>query len=73
MQISKGTRNSNGHSSEAVLEYTPEVAVATRPIFERLRGVLPEIEWPIHAPYVAAINELKCKRNAVILAHNYQT
>lgn len=73
MQISKGTRNSNGHSGEAVLEYTPEVAVATRPIFERLRGVLPEIEWPIHAPYVAAINELKCRRNAVILAHNYQT
>ena len=73
MQISKGTRNSNGHSSKAILEYTPEVALATRPIFERLRGVLPEIEWPIHAPYVAAINELKCKRNAVILAHNYQT
>jgi quinolinate synthase len=55
------------------LEYTPEVAVATRPIFERLRGVLPEMEWPIHAPYVAAINQLKKERNAVILAHNYQT
>jgi quinolinate synthase len=55
------------------LEYTPEVAVATKSIFERLRGVLPEIEWPVHAPYVAAINELKAKRNAVILAHNYQT
>lgn len=34
---------------------------------------MPEIEWPVHAPYVAAINELKQKRNAVILAHNYQT
>lgn len=55
------------------MEFTPEVEAATRPIFERLRGVLPEIEWPIHAPYVAAINELKLKRNAVILAHNYQT
>ena len=49
------------------------MAVATKSIFERLRGVLPEIEWPVHAPYVAAINELKAKRNAVILAHNYQT
>lgn len=60
-------------SSEVVLEYTPEVARATEPIFQRLRTVIPEIEWPIHAPYVAAINELKGKRNAVILAHNYQT
>lgn len=55
------------------LQYTPDVAVATKTIFERMRGVLPEIEWPVHAPYVAAINELKQKRNAVILAHNYQT
>lgn len=70
-----GNRNTESTSlpSGALLEYTPEVAVATRPIFERLKGVLPEIEWPIHAPYVAAINELKKKRNAVILAHNYQT
>src|SRR5258705_13820790 len=55
------------------LEFTPEVKVATQPIFERLRGVLPEIEWPVHAPYVAAINQLKRERNAIILAHNYQT
>ena len=73
MEMSNITTESSGYPSEAILEYTPEVAAATRPIFERLRGVLPEIEWPIHAPYVAAINELKCKRNAVILAHNYQT
>jgi len=59
--------------SEAFLDYTSEVAVATRPIYEKLRNVVPEIEWPVHAPYVAAINELKHERNAVILAHNYQT
>ncbi len=35
--------------------------------------VIPDIEWAVHAPYVAAINELKKARNAVILAHNYQT
>jgi quinolinate synthase len=44
-----------------------------RHIYERLRGVVPEIEWAVHAPYVMAINELKRKLNAVILAHNYQT
>src|SRR2546425_140034 len=62
-----------GYSSEQLLDYTAEVAAETRSIFERLRGVLPEIEWPVHAPYVAAINELKSRLNAVILAHNYQT
>src|SRR2546429_7663046 len=62
-----------GYLSEPFMEYTPEVATATHSFYERLRSVLPEIEWPIHAPYVAAINELKHKLNAVILAHNYQT
>ena len=43
------------------------------PLYERVKSVIPDVEWPIHAPHVAAINELKEKRNAVILAHNYQT
>jgi quinolinate synthase len=43
------------------------------PLYERVKTVIPDIEWPVHAPYVAAINELKKERNAVILAHNYQT
>jgi quinolinate synthase len=34
---------------------------------------MPDVEWPVHAPYIAAINNLKKERNAVILAHNYQT
>jgi len=55
------------------LDYTPAVARATAPIYQRMRGVVPEIEWPVHAPYVAAIAEWKAKRNAVVLAHNYQT
>ena len=41
--------------------------------YERVKSVIPEIEWYVHEPYVTAINELKKKRNAVILAHNYQT
>ncbi len=59
--------------SPAPLPYTPEVALATAPLYERVRRVIPEFEWPVFAPYVAAINELKTRRNAVILAHNYQT
>ena len=57
----------------AVLDYTPEVALATAGIYDRVRTVIPEIEWPFHAPYIEAINDLKQQRNAVILAHNYQT
>lgn len=57
----------------ANLDYTPELAKATAASYERVKSVIPAIEWPIHAPYVAAINALKRERNAVILAHNYQT
>jgi quinolinate synthase len=55
------------------LDYTPEVARATAPIYDKVHHVIPEIEWPVFAPYVHAINNLKRERNAVILAHNYQT
>ena len=55
------------------LEYTPEVAAATAHLYERVAHVIPSVEWPFHAPYVKAINDLKKVRNAVILAHNYMT
>lgn len=54
------------------LSYTAEVADATRPLYDRVAKVIPEIEWPFHAPLIHAINQLKIERNAVILAHNYQ-
>ena len=57
----------------ANIEYTPELASATAASFERVKSVIPSIEWPVHAPFVDAINRLKAERNAVILAHNYQT
>ncbi|MDQ0324764.1 quinolinate synthase [Rhodopseudomonas julia] len=55
------------------LAYTPEIAEATAPIYEKVRHVIPAIEWPVHAPYVYHINRLKAERGAIILAHNYQT
>ncbi len=55
------------------LEWTPEVERATAHLYERVKAVVPPVEWPFFAPYVKAINELKKQRNAVILAHNYQT
>jgi quinolinate synthase len=52
---------------------TPGVLQETAAIYERVRHIIPEIEWPVHAPYIAAIMRLKVERKAVILAHNYQT
>ncbi|MEL7229109.1 MAG: quinolinate synthase NadA [Pseudomonadota bacterium] len=55
------------------LSFTEEVARETAPLYEKVKHHIPEIEWPIHAPYIHAINRLKKERDAVILAHNYQT
>jgi quinolinate synthase len=53
--------------------WTPEVASRTADVLARVRRVVPEMEWPLHAPYIDAIREWKRQRNAVVLAHNYQT
>jgi len=55
------------------LEWNEQVARAMAPHYARIAKVVPPVEWPFFAPYVQAINALKKERNAVILAHNYQT
>ena len=52
---------------------SPEIAARSRVAYERLRHVVPPFEWPLFAPDIDAIDRLKRQRNAVVLAHNYQT
>ena len=42
-------------------------------LYGRVRRVIPPIEWPAFSDDIDAIIALKRERNAVILAHNYQT
>ncbi len=42
-------------------------------LYARVKTVVPPVEWPFFEKDIEAILALKRKRNAVILAHNYQT
>lgn len=55
-----------------VPELTPELLERYDPLYQRVREVIPELEWQTHLPWIDAIQRLKKQRNAVILAHNYQ-
>lgn len=55
------------------LNFNEEIQSRTAPLYERVKKVIPEIEWAVHAPKIDAINRLKVERNAVILGHNYMT
>ncbi|MEZ5920350.1 MAG: quinolinate synthase NadA [Parvularculaceae bacterium] len=55
------------------LPFTDEVAAKTDHIFKKVEKLISPPEWRLHAPYIAAINDLKREKNAVILAHNYMT
>jgi len=58
---------------ETRLPFTPEIEAATADVYERVKDVIPPFDWPAFAPEIAAINRLKREKNAIVLAHNYQT
>src|ERR1700748_1050502 len=55
------------------LAFSDAVARATDGLYAKVASIIPAMEWPVHAPVIAAINRLKREKNAVILAHNYMT
>ncbi|MEQ8509781.1 MAG: quinolinate synthase NadA [Rhodospirillaceae bacterium] len=61
------------NSAPLDLTYNEDIQTRMAPMYERVKKVIPEIEWAVHAPKIDAINRLKAERNAVILGHNYMT
>lgn len=55
------------------LSASPGLMARTAPLYDRVKSVIPSIEWPAFAEDIDAILALKRERDAVILAHNYQT
>jgi quinolinate synthase len=49
------------------------ITIPSPELYARVKSVIPAIEWPVFAGDIDAILALKQARNAVILAHNYQT
>jgi quinolinate synthase len=60
-------------AADEILPFTAEVKAKTDRLYPLVSRFIPEAEWRMHAPYIAAINDLKRQKNAVVLAHNYMT
>lgn len=55
------------------LIYTADVEAETASIWSKVKSQVTPLDWQSFAPLIAAINQLKADKNAVILAHNYMT
>src|SRR5215469_12215209 len=63
----------DGFGADRSFAFTPEIELRTRPLWDKVKDRVTPLEWRVQAPLIAAINDLKKQKNAVILAHNYMT
>ena len=56
-----------------VQAHTAEALQRNAALYDKVKSVIPPMEWASFVDDIDAINRLKVQRNAVILAHNYQT
>ncbi|MEM6649506.1 MAG: quinolinate synthase NadA [Pseudomonadota bacterium] len=63
----------HGFDAEIPLALTEDVRRKTDPLYPPVAHIIPRLEWDLHAPTIARINDLKKEMGAVILAHNYMT
>jgi quinolinate synthase len=54
------------------MSYTDTIA-RTAPLYDRVKSVIPPMEWGFFAEDIEAILSLKRRRKAVVLGHNYMT
>ena len=62
-----------GEIKETLPVLTDAQRLALEPLYEKVKRVMPRMEWELAAPYIYEINRLKKEIGAVILAHNYMT
>ena len=55
------------------LKFTKAVERVTARVYERIKDHIPEIEWPFYAPLILQINRVKKERDALVVAHRFQS
>lgn len=56
-----------------VPEFSPALERELSSLYDKVAHVIPKFEWPVYAPLIKAINDLKREKGAIILGHNYMT